>query len=255
LPKNEVDSLIKISMRLNRLATFIIGVITTTACLGFVTYVQAADETTVKACASKSNGTMRYLSKGSCKKTETRLTWNQAGMTGLPGATGPKGETGSKGDAGSSGANGINGQNYFLVGGDGKTIGPILGVDAGTAMVMFGGSLFNVNLANGSLNGGLNLGWYSDSNCKFPFAIQEALTNPLLVGVDYQDAGGVLTPKFFKATGSPAALSTKSRVYRNATPCTEMDSSNRTAFATSIVYATVEITGPQITLPLSIALR
>ncbi len=242
-------------MRLNRLATFTLGAITATACLSFVTYVQAADETIVKACASKSNGTIRYLPKGSCKKTETRLTWNQAGMPGLPGAAGPKGETGSKGESGSSGSNGTNGQNSFLVGGDGKTIGPVMGADATSVTVMFNGSLFNIVLANGSISGGLNLGWHSDSNCKFPFAIQEALTNPLLVGVDYQDVGGILTPKFFKVTGSPATLSTKSGVYYKTLSCNEMNASNRTAYATSIVYSTVETTGPQIVLPLSIASR
>jgi len=242
-------------MRLNRLATFMIGVITTAACLGFVTYVQAADETIVKACASKSNGTIRYLPKGSCKKTETRLTWNQAGMPGLPGAAGPKGETGSKGESGSSGSNGTNGQNSFLVGGDGKTIGPVMGADALSATVLFNGTLFNVNLASGSLTGGLTISWYSDSNCKLPFASQEALTNPLLVGVDYQDVGGVLTPKFFKPTGSPSTLSSQSSVYGRGASCTEMNSSNKAAFGSTIVYSTTETTGPQIVLPVSIASR
>ena len=233
-----------------------IGVITTAACLGFVTYVQAANEGSVKACASKANGSMRYLSKGSCKKTETLLTWNQSGTPGLSGAAGAKGDAGPKGESGSSGSNGTNGQNNFLVGGDGKTIGPVMGADASGATVLFNGSLFQINLTNGSLTGGLNVdGWYSDSNCKVPFAIQEALTNPLMVGVVYLDVGGVLTPKFFKTTGNPSTLSTKSHAYIRGMTCIEMDTPNRTAFGSSFVYSTVETTGPQIVLPLSIASR
>jgi len=244
-------------MKVNRLTTFTLGVITTAACLGIVSFASAASEPTVKACASKSNGVMRYLAKGTCKKSEKLLTWNQVGLSGLSGTAGTKGETGSKGESGSSGVNGSNGQNYFLVGNDGKTIGPVMGVDASTATVLFNGSLFNVNLADGSMMGGLNVGgWYSDSNCLLPFAIQQALTNSLMVGVDYQVVGGITAPKFFKLSGGPATLASQGTVYvKSGLRCVVMDASNRTGFASSIIYSTVETTGPQIVLPLSIASR
>jgi hypothetical protein len=52
---------------------------------------------------------MRYVSKGSCKKTETLLSWNQMGPTGLPGSAGTNGTAGSKGDTGAAGTKGDTG--------------------------------------------------------------------------------------------------------------------------------------------------
>ncbi len=89
--------------------SFAIGFACAALSLGAVTYANAAGDATIKACANKTTGVMRYISKGSCKKTETLLSWNQRGSQGLPGATGAKGETGAagaKGDAGAAGAKG-----------------------------------------------------------------------------------------------------------------------------------------------------
>jgi|GEM_PF-3566123 hypothetical protein len=75
--------------------------------LGAVTYVSASSNSTLKACANKKTGVMRYISKGSCnKKTETSLSWNQMGPQGLPGASGTNGTAGGKGDTGAAGAKG-----------------------------------------------------------------------------------------------------------------------------------------------------
>jgi hypothetical protein len=58
---------------------------------------------------------MRYISKGSCKTTETSLSWNQmrpqdsSGSSGAAGAKGDTGAAGAKGDTGNTGAKGAAG--------------------------------------------------------------------------------------------------------------------------------------------------
>ena len=82
-------------MKFNRLGAFTLGVVITAVSVGAVSFVNAAGDATINACANKKTGSMRYLAKGSCKKTETLLSWNQMGPQGTPGATGAKGEAGS----------------------------------------------------------------------------------------------------------------------------------------------------------------
>ena len=77
--------------------SFAIGFGCATLSIGAVTYASAASEVTLKACANKSTGVMRYISKGSCKKTETSLSWSQMGPQGLTGAVGPAGPVGASG--------------------------------------------------------------------------------------------------------------------------------------------------------------
>ena len=48
----------------------------------------------IVACANKTTGAMRYSSSGKCTKTESKVSWNRAGMNGTAGA---KGETGAAG--------------------------------------------------------------------------------------------------------------------------------------------------------------
>jgi hypothetical protein len=102
-------------MKFNRLGAFTLGVVITAVSVGAVSFVNAAGNGTLKACASKATGAMRYISKGSCKKTETSLSWNQMdsqGSSGTSGAAGAKGDTGAagaKGDTGAAGAKGDTG--------------------------------------------------------------------------------------------------------------------------------------------------
>ena len=96
-------------MKLNRLGAFTLGVVITAVSVGAVSFVNAAGDATLKACANKTNGAMRYISKGACKKTETSLLWNQMGPQGLPGSSGSAGAKGETGTAGTDGAAGTNG--------------------------------------------------------------------------------------------------------------------------------------------------
>ena len=92
-------------MKLTRLGTFTFGVVITAASVGAVSFANAAGDVTIKTCANKKTGAMRYITKGSCKKTEKSLSWNQMGPQGLPGAVGA---AGTKGEPGSNGTNGTN---------------------------------------------------------------------------------------------------------------------------------------------------
>ena len=148
----------KISFR-----SFAIGFCCATLSLGAVTYANAAGNTTLKACASKATGTMRYISKGSCKKTETSLSWNQMGPQGLAGTAGV---TGAIGIAGAPGANGTNGQNLYVVDANGQTLGKYLGVLQDAYMFMADTRLwiatpFKYGFWN--FTGGVT--YYSDSQC------------------------------------------------------------------------------------------
>ena len=114
-------------MKFTRLGAFTLGVVITAASVGAVSFVNAAGDATLKACANKTTGVMRYISKGSCKKTETSLSWNQMGPQGLSGAAGTNGTDGAAGTKGDTGAVGTNGQNLFVVDATGRTLGRYLG--------------------------------------------------------------------------------------------------------------------------------
>ena len=62
---------------------------------------------TIKACASKSNGTLRAVSvHAKCRSTERSLTWNAAGRRGAPGPVGAQGPAGLQGPVGAQGPTG-----------------------------------------------------------------------------------------------------------------------------------------------------
>src|SRR5262245_16180284 len=61
----------------------------------------------ITACVHKKTKALRLgSSKGKCKTTESKLSWNAKGQ---PGATGAKGDTGAQGAAGTAGAAGAAG--------------------------------------------------------------------------------------------------------------------------------------------------
>ena len=95
-------------MKFTRLGAFTLGVVITAASVGAVSFVNAAGDANIKACADKKTGVMRYIAKGKCKKTETSLSWGQIGPQGLPGTAGTNGVAGAKGEAGTAGTNGTN---------------------------------------------------------------------------------------------------------------------------------------------------
>jgi hypothetical protein len=62
-----------------------------------------SDGTSVTTCYNKKTGALRYLVKGTCKKTEQKLSIGQVGPQGPAGASGAQGATGAVGPAGTPG--------------------------------------------------------------------------------------------------------------------------------------------------------
>jgi hypothetical protein len=258
-------------MQFNRLSAFTLGVIITAASVGAVTYANAAGNKTLKACANKSTGAMRYISKGSCKKTETSLSWSQMGPQGLPGAAGTKGDTGAAGSNGTNGSNGTagtNGQNLFLVNSNGSDIGQVTSASGTFATVIFNNSLWEVDLLSGSINTAATTFWV-DSACSLPVAYANSNTvgvsnigvsaNTQLVVVDLGFNGSYeSSDKVYKMTGTGLSMASQSRVYRkgNTGTCDEWNSSEKTMFDTTYkggIFALTEIlTRPTFITPLSI---
>jgi hypothetical protein len=63
----------------------------------------------IKACASKSTGSLRLLTKGKCRSTEKAVSWSATGPIGKTGAAGTAGAIGPAGAAGSTGTTGVTG--------------------------------------------------------------------------------------------------------------------------------------------------
>ncbi len=81
------------------------------AVVGGVAYATIPDGAGVVHLCYKDSGDLRVIDpssskNGSCKKDETALNVNQAGVQGPPGPAGPKGDTGATGPAGSPGPQG-----------------------------------------------------------------------------------------------------------------------------------------------------
>ena len=139
-------------MHLNRLGTFTLGVIITAVSVGAVSFANATGDKTLKACANKTTGAMRYIAKGSCKKTEQSLSWNQMGPTGLPG---PAGLAGAKGDTGTPGA---SGQTLHVIDDKGQDLGLVISHDQSEITVLLKDKIWDLNIyesnrALGNLNG------------------------------------------------------------------------------------------------------
>ena len=190
-------------MKFNRLGAFTLGVVITAVSVGAVSFVNAAGNGTLKACANKTTGVMRYISKGSCKKTETSLSWNQMGPQGLPGAAGTNGTNGEIGAKGDTGTGGAKGQNFHVIDATGRDLGPVLGVYSGgsQADILYEGGIWTLNTNDSHPQGNLSASWaYSDSSCKFPYF--RSSSQPTARGWDgFQ--------RSYKATGNSFKLSSR----------------------------------------------
>ena len=66
----------------------------------------AGNSKTITVCADKKTGVLHLKTRGRCKSSQTRVTWNQQGPQGVQG---PQGTTGPQGPAGAQGAAGAQG--------------------------------------------------------------------------------------------------------------------------------------------------
>jgi len=254
-------------MQFNRLSAFTLGVIITAASVGAVSFANAAGDATLKACANKTTGAMRYISKGSCKKTETSLSWSQMGPQGLPstaGAAGAKGDTGAAGSNGTNGSSGTNGQNLRVIDAAGRDLGVALSSSASSATIMYDDGIWNVNNSSSTyrITGDLNdSGYFSDSSCVTPYWVAPGGT-----AIQVPQARGVLlssgVTKYFKSSGT-SFLGPTSKFYNlGGSPingvwqCVEVTNSDsvsrfRAAYFTNVV----ETTPPTFTAPFSIVAK
>jgi len=257
-------------MQFNRLSAFTLGVIITAASVGAVSFANAAGDATLKACANKTSGAMRYISKGSCKKTETSLSWSQMGPQGLPGisgATGAKGDTGAAGTNGTNGPNGTNGsngQNFHVIDATGRDLGVALSSSASGATIMHDDGIWFVNNSSSSyrISGDLSdSGYFSDSSCVTPYWVlpnSSAIQVPQARGVS--TSSGVT--KYFKATGAPF-LGPTSKFYalsgssnNGVWQCAEQtDSSTVSYFRATYFTNVIETVPPAYTAPFTIVAK
>ena len=229
--------------------SFVIGFGCAALSLGAVTYANAAGNATLKACANKTTGVMRYISKGSCKKTEKALSWNQMGPQGFAGT---------------------NGQNFHVIDAAGRDLGVSLGVTEGgsRATIFHEGGMWTVNSATNFPTGVLSASpFYSDSSCNIPLATGPtgSLNTTMSRGSnDYDPTRGYGnnqgTRVYWKAIGNSFLLSSKV-VYgkENDFPCTaSTEGSFRTRFRDwgDLYLAEVaEVTPPAYTAPFTIVAK
>ena len=212
-------------MKFTRLGAFTLGVVITAVSVGTVSFVNAAGDATLKACANKTTGAMRYISKGSCKKTETSLSWNQMGPTGLSGSAGTNGTAGAKGDTGAAGTNGAagavgsNGQNFHAIDAAGKDLGIITSGSATDVTVFSDGGLWY--LSTQSYSGGPEIYAFRDSSCTVPLALNNGAVYGAVSSYFFSSASRWILAKSsehvptaaYKATGQAFDLYTLSTVY------------------------------------------
>jgi hypothetical protein len=270
--------------------SFAIGFGCAALSLGAVTYANAAGNKTLKACANKKTGAMRYISKGTCKKTETSLSWSQMGPQGLPGAAGAKGDagaagtngvdgakgdTGAAGTNGAAGSNGTNGQNFYAVDSTGKTLGPVIshcdGCNRDSVVgVLIDGKNWSFETSRYYISNSepSNSAFaYKDSSCTQPwFVISNTWApNPQEVRFDYGTSTTfATTSKAFSAVNTNVSWTGRSVYYwdwnsqttRSNRICrTYTDGQKTTLAATSSLYEAVELTKPTYTAPLTIVAK
>ena len=247
-------------MAFNRFGTFTLGIIIAAVSIGAVSFANAAGNTTLKACANKTSGTMRYISKGSCKKTETTLSWNQIGP---------------------SGATGTNGQNHFAVDATGKTLGVVTGTGWGSYDVLIEGKIWNLSSEsvgyNNSSQGDANSS-YSDSSFTTPYFKMDseaplrtwtATNNIQGVAIDsgllfYESVRTNSTYKAYQPSGAALSWTTSTVYYWNAqydgqkstVTCDLRSDAGKIIDAKNhTLYAAVEVTRPTYTAPLTLVAR
>ena len=267
-------------MQFNRLSAFTLGVIITATSVGAVSFANAVGDATLKACANKTTGTMRYISKGSCKKTEKSLSWSQMGPQGLPGDAGTKGDTGATGASGTNGtngtngSNGTNGKNFHVIDAAGRDLGVSLGTSSGanSADIFYDGGIWSVDQGRSVFSGSLiKTNFFSDSSCTVPLMSSNTSNDqPVSVSSMARGWNGDLTnPKYYKATGSLISRSTTPHfgwIYSRpldkwVLTCTPSDSTAyQTQYPISVdnytyLTAVTEVTPPAYTAPFTIVAK
>ncbi len=238
-------------MRLSRISSFTLGVLVTAVSIGAVNYVSAAGDATIKACANKKTGAMRYITKGSCKKTETSLKWNQMGPQGLPGATG------------AAGVNATNSKDWYVVDSQGRTLGKFVSIGVNDSFAFMTESVMWAARpdAYGFYGVPEAIKYYSDSACQnrlIPDSVGSRISlSHQWVGIEHnsEDFGdGNLQRAFTRLNDTKWPRASFSNIYRGGfgTGC-QLDNPEGTPIP--YFYKAVEIPKLSYSAPLSIVER
>ena len=240
-------------MKSRSIATFAAGVTLAVIALGAAQYVQAASDSIITACASKSSGAIRLLNKGSCKKTETKVSWNMQGIQGLQG---PPGDTGPKGDSGAAATA------PRVVDATGKYLGVAIGDGQGGGLTpdfltLADGRLWLFNSTKYQVQGTARGGYfYADNSCSVPLGAIDGTTTP-----GRQITFGNETKYFVATTVFSTAEDMSRPVYYGPTGCELMSLTNPPSYTGDrperrglLFLNLTEISAPTYTAPLSIAL-
>jgi len=84
--------------------------------------VAASNNKTITVCADKKTGVLHLKTRGRCKSSQTRVSWNQQGPQGVQGAPGPQGSQGSQGLQGAPGSQGPAGVSVWADVADNGTV-------------------------------------------------------------------------------------------------------------------------------------
>jgi len=239
-------------MKFRPIPIFIAGAVFSAGVIGTTTWLRAADDNVITACANKKSGVLRYLTKGSCnRKTENQVTWNKTGIPGPAGAkgdSGAKGETGATGAAGAKGDTGAIGKNIRVIDAAGRDHGLALGTyNAGNGVdILFEGGIWTLNNTTGNNKVSGNIvfpGTYSDSGCtKLLWLSSDGqLSNGQQRGATTLSNGTVI---YVKPVGSPFLGSTVNVYLSERGTCSRSTSTDVEFFT-----AVETISGPTFTPP------
>ena len=156
---------------------------------------------------------MRYISKGSCKKTEKALEWNQQGIQGL---SGPQGIAGPQGTT-TAASNGHQATSVFDV--SGTNIGRLVSVGGGSAWDDYIIAIGRYYYRLGSDGGAYDEVFFTGDNCTgTPFFWSLSWPRPLAqseLTVTYE--AGTTRVRFFEyASNAVVRLSARSRLADNS---------------------------------------
>jgi hypothetical protein len=216
-------------MKSKLFAAFGIGALTATVALGAIQFASASGNSTITACANKKTGTMRYISKGKCRKTERTVRWNQQGPQGLPGAKGDTGAVGPKGDAGTAGISGSVGF-FKVVDANNRELGTLLSMDEQGYYVLVDGRVWWLRPQESVFFGMEVIYYYADSACQQRLINATVLMPDQWVAIEHnQTYPTQQSPQkaFVKQGNSPVQASSLGNIYigGRGTGCT-LSSSN-----------------------------
>lgn len=219
-------------MKLNRLSAFTLGVVITASSVGAVSFVNAAGNRTLKACASKTTGSLRYISKGSCKKTETSLSWNQVGPAGTPG---------------------VNGQNLHVIDDKGQDLGLLVSHDQSQITVLLKDKIWDLDIyESNSARGNFNIydNFYTDAVCTKNSPVVRTLKSPAQSVLVMAERAWAIT--------SIELLSNQSNIYEKLNMlCTRLNAARIVQLESNGLRVAVveELQTPTYTAPLTIVAK